>query len=95
MPQEDPEAPILRIPGHRVRRFFMQRTGRQGRIHFMDGTPTTILFDLDQDDRRVLHFFGLIGLSDGERSWFDLAATPLESGRTSEKSRARFVPVQQ
>ena len=92
--QDDPEAPIHRLPGHRVRRFFMERTGRQGTLHFMDGTATTVVFDMDHDDGRVLHFFGLTGLEDGDRSWFDLAATPVESGWGSEKTLARFATLQ-
>jgi hypothetical protein len=67
---------LHRLPGARVRRFFVERQGRQGRIHFMDGTPTAIVMDLDQDEESVLHWIGLAGLPDGERQWFDLAARP-------------------
>ena len=70
---------LTRIPGHRVRRFFVERTGSQGRLHFMDGTPTTIVFDANHDDPRVVHWIGLNGLSEGERLWFDLAATAPET----------------
>ncbi len=65
---------LNRIPGHRVRRFFVERSGRQGRVHFLDGTPTDIVFEVGRDEPRVLHWLGLSGLRDGERQWFDLAA---------------------
>ena len=78
-PLPDGEAALTRLPGHRVRRFSIQREGRQGRLYFLDGTPTTVIFDLDQDEARVLHWVGLPTLRDGERQWFDLAARPVES----------------
>lgn len=73
-PVADFEEPIQRLPGHRVRRFFLERHGRMGRIHFMDGTPTDVVFHLDQDEPEVLDWLGLSELKDGERGWFDLAA---------------------
>jgi hypothetical protein len=77
-PLADGEAALTRLPGHRVRRFSIRREGRQGRLHFLDGTPTTVVFDLDRDEARVLHWIGLPALRDGERQWFDLAARPVE-----------------
>ncbi len=68
---------LNRIPGYRVRRFFIERQGNTGRIHFMDGTPTVIQFELGRDEPRVLHWVGLTELADGERLWFDLAALDL------------------
>jgi hypothetical protein len=65
---------LTRLPGHRVRRFCLRRTDRQGRLHFLDGTPTAIVLDLDRDDARVLDWIGLPTLRDGESGWFDLAA---------------------
>lgn len=73
---------LTRIPGHRVRRFFIERQGNTGRVHFMDGTPTTITFELGRDEPRVLRWIGLIDLADGERQWFDLAATAVETSIT-------------
>jgi hypothetical protein len=73
-PLRDRDDDLTRIPGARVRRFFLQRTGREGRIHFLDGTPTAAVFDLGSDEYRVLHWIGLPGLRDGEGQWFDLAA---------------------
>jgi hypothetical protein len=32
-----------------------------------------------RDEPRVLHWIGLSGLADGDRQWFDLAATPIET----------------
>ena len=72
------DASLTRLPGHRVRRFSIQREGRQGRLYFLDGTPTTVVFDLDQDEAPVLHWIGLPALHDGERQWFDLAARPVD-----------------
>jgi hypothetical protein len=77
-PVVDVDENIRRLPGHRVRRFFIERHGDNGRIHFMDGTPTEIVFNLDKDEEEVLHWIGLPHLDDGERQWFDLAACPVE-----------------
>ena len=70
---------LNRIPGHRVRRFYIHRTGNSGRVHFLDGTPTLSVFELGRDDPRVIHWIGLSGLEDGEVLWFDLAAIAVES----------------
>jgi hypothetical protein len=78
-PLPDGDASLTRLPGHRVRRFSIQREGRQGRLYFLDGTPTTVVFDLDHDEASVLHWIGLPALRDSERQWFDLAARPVES----------------
>jgi hypothetical protein len=78
IPLPDGEAALTRLPGHRVRRFSILREGRQGRLYFFDGTPTTVVFDLDHDEARVLHWVGLPALRDGERQWFDLAARPTD-----------------
>jgi hypothetical protein len=72
------EASLTRLPGVRVRRFLLERRGRQGRIHFLDGTPTAVVFDLDNDETPVLHWVGLTSLADGEGQWCDLAARPLD-----------------
>lgn len=90
-PLPDAEASLTRLPGHRVRRFSLLREGRQGRLHFLDGTPTTVVFDLDQDEAPVLHWVGLPSLRDGERQWFDLAARPADSAaRTPRAAAAAF-----
>src|SRR5437868_1635938 len=70
---------LVRIPGHRIRRFFLERQGQIGRIHFLDGTPTEIVFEADRDEHRVLDWMGLAALAEGEQQWFDLAARPLEA----------------
>lgn len=75
-PLTDREDDLTRLPGHRVRRFCLRRSGSQGRIHFLDGTPTAIVFDLHSDEMRVLQWIGLSRLPDGEELWFDLAARP-------------------
>lgn len=90
-PLADGEASLTRLPGHRVRRFSLQREGRQGRLYFLDGTPTTVVFDLDRDEAPVLHWVGLPALRDGERQWFDLAARPSEpTVRTPRSTSSGF-----
>ena len=84
------EDDLNRLPGARVRRFFVERQGRQGRVHFMDGTPTAIVMDLDQDEESVLHWIGLAGLPDGGRQWFDLAARAVESTPAPSPGSVRF-----
>jgi hypothetical protein len=69
---------LVRIPGHRVRRFFLERQGNCGRVHFLDGTPTNTTFEMDRDENRVLEWVGLPGLTEGEQLWFDLAARPAD-----------------
>ena len=73
------EDDLTRIPGARVRRFYIVRAGKLGRLHFMDGTPTTILLDLERDEWPVLHWIGMDVLADGEQAWFDLAARPIDA----------------
>ncbi|MBI2805597.1 MAG: hypothetical protein HYX68_11520 [Planctomycetes bacterium] len=80
---------LNRIPGYRVRRFFLLRTGKIGRIHFMDGTPTVATFELGGDEPRVIHWIGLDTLADGETLWFDLAAVEVDTAVTSSPPVAR------
>jgi hypothetical protein len=68
------EEPLTRLPGSRVRRMFLERRGGQGRLHFLNGTPTALLFDLARDESAVLDWIGLSALEDGQRQWLDLAA---------------------
>jgi hypothetical protein len=82
-PVPDHESDLTRLPGHRVRRFGLERHGQQGRIYFFDGTPTTMVFDLDRDERTVTDWLGLPELADGERVWFDLAARVVDPARTT------------
>jgi hypothetical protein len=74
---------LNRIPGYRVRRFYIALTGAIGRLHFMDGTPTLATFDVYQDDPRILRWLGLSELCDGEVVWFDLAAVGADAAITS------------
>jgi hypothetical protein len=78
------EADLTRLPGHRVRRFCLRRAGRQGRLHFLDGTPTAIVFDLDRDEAPVLDWVGLSTLADGAELWFDLAARTVEPAESPQ-----------
>ena len=73
------EDDLNRIPGCRVRRFYLLRAGNVGRIHFMDGTPTIATFELGVDEPKVLDWIGLDGLADGEILWFDLAAVQVDA----------------
>jgi hypothetical protein len=79
MPLTGRDADINRIPNHRVRRFYLQREGDLGRLHFMDGTPTTAVFALGEDEPRVLNWIGLANVADGDVQWLDLAAVTLEA----------------
>jgi hypothetical protein len=66
--------PLTRLPGSRVRRLFLERSGGHGRLHFLEGTPTALVFDLVRDEPAVLDWIGLPALGDGQRQWLDLAA---------------------
>jgi len=72
------EDDMTRLTGHRVRRFYLERHGAQGRLHFMDGTPTAIVLEMGRDEAPVLNWIGLPSMRDGEQNWFDLAARPVE-----------------
>jgi hypothetical protein len=78
-PLEGRDDNLNRIPGHRVRRFFVERQGALARVFFMDGTATTMTFEVGRDEPVVLDWLGITGLGDGERQWFDLAATDLST----------------
>jgi hypothetical protein len=80
---------LTRIPGHRVRRFFLERQGRRGRIHFLDGTPTETVFEMGRDEYRVLEWIGLPTMREGEQQWMDLAARIVEpAGRDADVREA-------
>jgi hypothetical protein len=70
---------LNRIPGYRVRRFYLALTGAIARLHFMDGTPTVATFDVYQDDPRILRWLGLTELADGGVLWLDLAAVAMDA----------------
>lgn len=84
---------LNRIPGYRVRRFYLHRTGKVGRLHFMDGTPTVATFELGQDDPRVIHWVGLNTVEDGECLWFDLAAVEVNTALPPPRARLQAVGV--
>lgn len=77
------EADLTRIAGHRVRRFRLKRAGHEGRIYFLDDTPTTVVFDADRDDTRIVDWIGLGTMQPGEERWLDLAARTLSSSASS------------
>lgn len=78
-PLEGREDDLNRMPGCRIRRFFLQRDGSIGRIHFLDGTPTAVVFELGRDEWPVLHWIGLASLQEGEGQWIDVGARALET----------------
>jgi hypothetical protein len=77
-PVAGPDEAMTRLPRHRVRRFVLRRRGPMGRVYLFDGTPTTLVFNLDYDDPAALYWIGLPSLADGAEQWFDLAARPLD-----------------
>jgi hypothetical protein len=79
-PLKDRDDDLVRIKGCRVRRFFMRRQGCQGRIHFLDGTPTATVF-YTHDEAPVVYWCGLHSIPEGGDQWFDLAARPAETER--------------
>jgi len=88
---------LNRIPGFRVRRFYIERKGTSGRLHFMDGTPTSVVFEMDRDEPRVLNWVGLPELGDGECGWFDIAAMPEEVSHAAPHNHhrpSRAVPAE-
>jgi hypothetical protein len=88
MPLTGRDDELNRIPGHRVRRFYLHRQGEVGRLHFLDGTPTTATFELGRDEPRVLHWIGLPTLADGDVQWLDLAAMAVETPVAVRRPRA-------
>ena len=76
-PLQSLDDPLTRVAGHRIRRFFLERTGPTGRLHFMDGTPTEVTFEIGRDELPVLEWIGLPCLEDGGRQWLDLGVRPL------------------
>ena len=78
VPIADRNAPMTRFPGRRVRRFQLQRHGPLGKVYLLDGSPTTLVFNLDSDEVAVLNWIGLPNLRDGDSQWFDLATRTLE-----------------
>jgi len=87
LPLSGKEDDIHRIPGHRVRRFYLRRTGAVGQLHFMDGTPTVLSLEEGVDDPRVVHWIGLNTLKDGEVLWFDLAAVGVDTAILQTRHR--------
>ena len=86
---------LNRIPGYRVRRFYVQRTGSIGRLHFMDGTPTVAVFEIGRDEPRVMHWLGLDSMHDGEILWFDLAAVDVDTSLAAVDGNDMAVPHRQ
>jgi len=73
------EDSLTRIPGHRVRRFYLHKQGNSGRVHFLDGTPTSIICEIGRDEPEVIEWLGLEAMEENGIQWFDLAASPSES----------------
>ena len=92
-PLRDRDDDLVRIPGCRVRRFFLERHGPLGRIHFLDGTPTDVAFELGRDEPSVLNWIGLPSVAEGGQQWFDLAARPVEVVREESVPLPELAPV--
>jgi len=84
---------LTRIPGHRVRRFYLHKQGNAGRVHFLDGTPTSIVTLIGRDEIEVVEWLGLDAMVENEIQWFDLAATPSESDFRTEDEKAKEIEV--
>jgi hypothetical protein len=82
---------LVRIPGYRVRRFYVERRGSSGRIHLLDGTLTDTIFELGRDEHRVVEWIGLPAMEEGEQQWIDLAARPLDGSTAGFLLEARRV----
>jgi hypothetical protein len=61
-----------------------------GRLHFMDGTPTTATFEMELDEPRVLHWIGLPALAEGQVQWLDLAAIAVDAAVPARPRVAAF-----
>ena len=90
VPLRSREDPLTYLPGHRVRRFCLQRQGDVGRLHFLDGTPTDAAFQADRDDPRILHWIGLEALVDGDQEWLDMAARSVEPVEPGGRGQRRL-----
>lgn len=90
-PLKDRDDDLVRLPGQRVRRFYLERQGELGRVHFLDGTPTATVFDLNGDEPCVLDWLGLPGLRDGEQQWFDFTTRPVQDASQPAAPRRRPV----
>jgi hypothetical protein len=73
------EAPLTR-PGRgiRCRRLYALHGPDSIRFHFLDGTPTEVVFDPHADERRVLSWIQAEHMRPGEPYWFDLASQTVE-----------------
>jgi hypothetical protein len=80
---------MTKMPGHRVRRFYLERKGSLGTLHFIDGTPTAAVFDLSKDEPRVLQWIGLTNLRDGEQVWIDFAARLVDAAPSAGQNEPR------
>ena len=68
---------LTRIPGSRVRRFFLERSGCSGTVHFMDGTPTAAVFDTERD-----HYLWLqVGWTERGRTYGTTVHVRLRGGK--------------
>lgn len=65
---------IIRLPGYRVRRFILERTGTIALLYFMNGVLTDTRLDLMNDDERILDWVDVRSLKDGERRFVDIVA---------------------
>jgi hypothetical protein len=71
-------AALTRLSGGvRCRRLYAVRRGDAIRLHFLDGTPTEVVFHDTIDEPSVLCWLQVERMSPGEPFWFDLASQAL------------------
>jgi hypothetical protein len=80
-------APLTRVSrGVRCRRLYALRTGDEIRFHFLDGTPTEMVFQDRLDDRAVLDWLRAAWICPGIPFWFDLACEVEDDGKFPAQS---------
>ena len=86
-PVAERESDLTRLGrGVRCRRFYALRTGDEVRFHFLDGTPTDMVFHDHLDDCVVLDWLRADYILPGIPFWFDLASVPEGNGMAASAS---------
>jgi len=72
--------------GTRCKRFYSLLEGDDIRFHFFTGTPTEVVFNRREDDRKVLKWLHASRIQDKLPFWFDLGSEILEQVTVEEAS---------
>ncbi|RLS85541.1 MAG: hypothetical protein DWI06_01585, partial [Planctomycetota bacterium] len=72
-------------------RFYLHRQDNAGRVHFFDGTPTSVVTQIGRDEVEVVEWLGLDTMTENEIQWFDLAATPSEADFRTQSDQDKVV----